>query len=121
MATEMMMSNDVPKQQLEPIRLSGDQELFLAVCIPYINMKAKMTSAKYLWLNHFPQSSPPPRGPSGSWVQSTFLNCYHLMEHLDLASLPAKSKEAVGKNETLERAWGVKTGSGATSAELLDR
>lgn len=78
-------------------------ELFLAVCIPYINVKAKMTSAKYLWLNHFPQSSPPPRGPSGSQVQSTFLNCCHLMEHLDLASLPAKSKEAVGKNETT--AW----------------
>lgn len=30
------------------------------------------------------------------------------MEHLDLASLPAKSKEAVGKNETTAWAWGKK-------------
>lgn len=100
----MMMSNGVPKQQLEAIRFSGDQKLFLAVCIPYINIKVKMTPAKYLWLNHFPQSSPLPRGPSGSPVQSTFLNCCHLMKHLDLASLPAKSEEAVGKNETLAMA-----------------
>lgn len=43
------------------------------------------------------------------------------MEHLDLASLPAKSKEAVGKNETSVGACGGKNGSDAASAELLGR
>lgn len=48
--------------------------------------------SKYLCLKHFPCSSFLPCGPSESQAQSTFLNCCHLMEHLDLTSLPAKNK-----------------------------
>lgn len=54
---------------------------------------AKVTPGEQVsYSQPLPFNSSLPWGPSESQAQSTFLNCYHVMEHLDPTFLNAKTK-----------------------------